>query len=50
MIVGYFRHDHELNTLLEDGCVTLPANRNYSTTFEISDATGTWNVSGPNFS
>lgn len=33
--------------MLEDGNVTLPANRNYSTTFEIN---GTRNISGPNFS
>ena len=36
--------------MLEDGNVTLPANRNYSTTFEINNGTRTRNMSGPNFS
>lgn len=50
MIVGYFAHDEKNTSLLEGGCVTLPANRNYSTALKISKATGTWNISGPNFS
>ena len=42
-----------VESLLEDGhyiSYTLPEDRKYSTYFEISNAAGTWIISGSNFS
>lgn len=52
MVDGYFLNkDGYTSSKLEGGFFTLPANGNYSTTiFNISNATGNWNISGPNFS
>ena len=51
MVKGYFlSKDGNIPSELEDGYFTLPANRNYSTIFNISNATDNWNISGPTFS
>ena len=51
MVESYFlSKDGDTASKLEDGCFTLPANRNYSTIFNVNNATGNRNISGPIFS
>ena len=51
MVKGYFLSKNgNISSKLEDGYFTVPADRNYSTIFNINNTTGNWNISGPIFS
>ena len=51
MVEGYFlSKDGIISSKFEDGYFTVPADRSYSTIFNINNTTGNWNISGPIFS